>query len=97
MKKKGEPGPIDLMKNREKYNETGKIIINFIENLNKHFLPSIAAKTHWTINCLLANCCAEVPLQEEKENETAYDLEINFEKVQNLKEYPHLLNVWEGK
>lgn len=48
-KQVGEPG-LTLFVNRDNFGETGKMLSEFIESLNKHFVPAVAAKVIWFVN-----------------------------------------------
>jgi hypothetical protein len=67
----------------------GKILIEFIENFNKHFTVKIASKVIWFINYIVAD--------ELKNNEENLDLNMDNvrKKMNSFKEL--LKKIWEGK
>ena len=63
------------------------MIIKFVENLNKHFLPQIAVKIIWFMNYLIANC---TEMTKEKSLQMS-----DFEKMKKLEHQAEIRNLWE--
>ena len=65
------------------------MIIKFVENLNKHFLPQIAVKIIWFMNYLIANC---TEMTKEKSLQMS-----DFEKMKKLEHQAEIRNLWEDQ
>jgi hypothetical protein len=84
----GEPG-LNLIGEGERYGMIGKILLEFIENFNKHFTIKIASKVIWFLNYAL--------VEELKNGEDGSD--IDLEKVKKKVEGCQSISkkVWDGK